>query len=417
MTYVGTDYFNQQPVYIDLTKHTCVVGGSGMGKSTLIANCYTDAVRSNLGVGLIDPHGDLADTATRSHPTSRMWDFIYADPHGKRIIPMNPFYYSTPEELELRKDAYFQIKKALAGAAWGDETARVTINAIDAVCQTFSHPSPVHEFRFLAADQFRTKVLAKTYDPFLKMFREQYDDKLRPTEQMSKFSPAINKTSKLMRPILLPIIGHDKSIDFLKIMNESRVIVFRLPKGRGEEEAIILGSIAVSSFSISALRREKQRERPYFILMIDEAPNFAHGGRFSSLLAESRKYAIGLFLSLQGMYQVPFARDILSNCANQIIFNASGEDAELMARNWGKPELAQQITDLPKYHFYLRHFKNVGTEKDPTYSPIVQMVKAAPPIKRRGDEATPTKLIKHSLERWGTDRKAAEAKIMKFLAS
>lgn len=409
MTHIGTNTITGRPVFIDLTKHTCIVGGSGMGKSTILANLFIDQIRTGAGGALLDPHGDLADLIATMYPKSRLWDFIYLDPDAKRSIPLNPFNFETQEELELAKETFFTIQKALAGTAWGDESARVTINAIDAVCAKFKKPSPVHVFRFLADDQFRKKVLASTENPLLKMFREQYDEKLHDRDQMAKFSPPINKVGKLMRPAIIPIIGQSKSLDFLDIMNKRRVMVCRLSKGRlGEEISQILGSLIVSMISIAALRREKQKDRPPFLLVVDEAPNFIHGGRFSSLLAEGRKYGISVVPVMQGLHQLPFALDILANCQNQIIFNASGEDAELMAKNWGQ-DIAPNITDLPRYHFYLRSFKN--------NEPIVQVVKAAPPIERRGDEAKPTKLIKHSLERWGTDRRTAEAKIMKFLAS
>jgi type IV secretory pathway VirB4 component len=406
---IGTDYINGRSVTIDLTKHTNIEGGSGMGKSTLIANLFIENVRNGGGGILIDPHGDVADLVKTMIPKSRLWDFIWLDPDAKQSIPLNPFNFKTPEELELAKESFFTILKAMAGSAWGDESARVIINAIDAVCAHFKQPSPVHVFRFLADDQFRKKVLAETENPLLKMFREQYDEKLPDRDQMAKFSPPINKVGKLMRPAILPIIGQAKSLDFLDIMNKRRVVVCRLSKGRlGEEIAQILGSLIVSMISIAALRREKQKDRQPFLLVVDETHNFVHGGRFSSLLAEGRKYGVSVVSATQGMYQLPFARDLLANCGNQIILNASGEDAELMAKNWGQ-DIAMNITDLPKYHFYLRSFKD--------NRPIIQMVQAAPPVRRRGDEARPTKLIKHSLERWGTDRKNAEKKIMKFLAA
>jgi hypothetical protein len=61
----------------------------------------------------------------------------------------------------------------------GDESARVIINAIDAVCEYYEHPIPVHIFAFMADDKFRDKVLADTKNPLLQMFKEQYDEKLR----------------------------------------------------------------------------------------------------------------------------------------------------------------------------------------------------------------------------------------------
>jgi len=91
-----------------------------------------------------------------------------------------------------------------------------------------------------------------------------------------------------------------------------------------------------------------------------------------------------------------------------------GEDAKLISDNWRwveypeelKPE---QISGLPRYQFYCRTF--VDNE------PKVFRVKSYPDIGRRGDEANPTKLIKASLQRFGTRRKDVEAKILKFLTT
>jgi hypothetical protein len=298
----------------------------------------------------------------------------------------------------------------LAESAWGDESARVIINAIDAICEYYDHPTPVHIFRFMADDKFREKILAATENPLLQMFKEQYDEKLRDSEQMSKFSPPINKVGKLLRPSIIPIIGQPQSLDFLEIMNKKKIVVCRFSKGRlGEEIAQILGSLIVSMVSISALKREKQKVRRPFMLVADEVHNFIHGGRFGTLLAESRKYGITLVLASQGMYQLPFAKDVFSNCPTQITFNVSGEDAKAIQENWNEEQIqATHITSLPRYEFYCRTI---------TDAPEARRIIGWPTVQKRGDEANPTKLIKHSLQRYGTRRKDVIEKINRFLAA
>lgn len=401
--------FGDQDVYIDSTKHTNIEGMSGVGKSTLLVNLFIEHIRQGYGGLFIDPHGDTADAIAKLIPKSRMRDFIWIDPNATLVPPFNPLHFTSLAELELGKESLFTTLKSLAGSAWGDESARIIVNAIDAVCEAFDHPTPVHIFKFMADDKFREKVLKQSKNPLLKMFKEQYDDKLRESEQMSKFSPPINKVGKLLRPAILPIIGQPKSLDFLDVMNNNRIVICRFSKGRlGEEIAQILGSLVVSMVSIAALKREKQKKRPPFMMVVDETHNFTHGGRFGTLLAEGRKYGVSVVSATQGMYQLPFARDLLANCPNQIIFNASGEDAIMIAKNWGQ-DIAVQITDLARYRFYMRSFEND--------QPIVRNVTGYLPIEKRGDEANPTKLIKASLQRYGAKRKDVEAKIHKFLAS
>jgi DNA helicase HerA-like ATPase len=410
-TIIGTDYISSQPFFIDTSKHINIEGMSGVGKSTLLVNLFIEHIRQGHGGLFIDPHGDTADQIARLIPKNRMRDFIWIDPDATHVPPFNPLYFKNAEELELGKESLFTTFKSLAGSAWGDESARVIINAIDAVCEYFDHPTPVHIFRFMADDKFREKILADTQNPLLKMFKEQYDEKLRDSEQMSKFSPPINKVGKLLRPAIIPIIGQPKSLDFLEIMNKNRIVVCRFSKGRlGEEIAQILGSLIVSMVSISALKREKQKTRTPFMLVADEVQNFVHGGRFGTLLAESRKYGITLVLATQGMHQLPFAKDVFSNCPTQITFNVSGADAKAIAENWNAEHIsASHITSSPRYTFYCRTFKDDA--------PLARFITARNNIEKRGDESTPTKLIKQSLMRWGTKRRDVEAKINRFLAS
>jgi len=406
---LGKDFITGNDFCIDPARHALVEGSSGVGKSSLLLNLCVAAIRNRIGLLVIDPHGDLADQLASLIPKSAARDFIWIDPDADSVPPFNPLYFKTGEELELGKESLFTVVKSLAGTAWGDESARIITNAIDAVCEAYANPTPLHIFRFIADDKFREKVLRKTATPWLKMFAEQYDEKLRPTEQMSKFSPPINKLSKLMRPSILPIIGQARSLDWLDIMNKRRTVVARLSKGRlGEEIAQILGSLIVSMVSIAALKRERQKTRPLFMAVVDEVHNFTHGGRFSTILAEGRKYGVSLVCGTQGLYQLPFAKDLLANCATQIIFNASGEDAKLMSQNWGE-NCELEILGLPRYQFMARTFKNDV--------PSVQTVYSNPPVQRRGDEANPAKLIKASLERYAVNKQEVNAKIMKFLAS
>lgn len=408
---IGTDSITGHEVLLDSTKHINIEGMSGMGKSTLLVNLFIENIRHGNGGLFIDPHGDTADQITRLIPKNRMRDFIWIDPDASLVPPFNPLHFNSPEELELGKESLFTTFKSLAGSAWGDESARVIINAIDAVCEYFDQPTPVHIFRFMADDKFREKVLTATDNPLLKMFKEQYDEKLRDSEQMSKFSPPINKVGKLLRPSIIPIIGQTKSLDFLDIMNTRKIVVCRFSKGRlGEEIAQILGSLIVSMVSISALKREKQKARPPFMLVADEVHNFVHGGRFGTLLAESRKYGITLVLASQGMYQLPFAKDVFSNCPTQITFNVSGDDAKAIEENWNEEQVqATHITSLPRYSFYCRTFIDD--------LPHARRVVGWPSVQKRGNESNPTRLIKQSLMRWGTKRKDVIEKINRFLAS
>jgi hypothetical protein len=409
---IGTD--ERGKVFsFDSAYHVAISGASGMGKSTLLLNIFIDFIRRGGGGILVDVHGDLADQAMSLMPISRRRDVIYADPSADRVMPLNPLAFKDPDQLQLAKESLFLILKAFAGDAWGNETPWVIRNAIDAVCGHFAQPTPVHVFRFLADDGFREAVLDASVNPFLKMFQKQYA-KLRNSEQMAKFSPAINKEGKLMHPAILPMIGQPDSIDMLDAMNTSKIIVCRFASGRiGEDAAQILSSMMASTVSIAGMQRERQDDRPPFMNLFDEAGSAAHSGRFKSLLEESRKYGNSLVAGFQGLYQLSFAEAVKTNCSTKIAFNNSGEEAEATAKDWLYEDFPQKlegkdITKLPRYQFQCRTFV-----KD---RPTVAKIKALGAAKPRMDtirhaktyfrslECDRDSLIRESLQRYSRDK-------------
>src|SRR5947209_12643816 len=60
--------------------HMYIVGMTGTGKSTLIANMCGHDIAGGCGVAVIDPHGDLAEEILDSVPSSRVNDVIYLNP-------------------------------------------------------------------------------------------------------------------------------------------------------------------------------------------------------------------------------------------------------------------------------------------------------------------------------------------------
>jgi hypothetical protein len=407
---IGRDALTRAPFQIDPTRHVNIIGATGMGKSALLENLFTEFVKQGHGGLFMDVHGDVYDRLSLILPSSRKRDFIFFDPDLDSVPTFNPLFFTDPAALEQAKETCVSLLKAMAGSdsAWGNETPHNIRADIDAVCENVPHPTLIHVYRFLIDDEYRDRLLGASSNPFLALFKRAFD-KLRHTDQTAKLAPGINKLSKLMRPNILPIIGHYDSIDPLQIMNERKILICRISKGRlGEETARVLYSLIISMFAIAALKREKQTERPDFIIVADEAQNGTDGGKFGTLLAEARKYGISLVTAFQGSYQMPIMRDILTNAATQISFNVSGDDAQMLADNWRVPEvLPSHITDLSRYEFYARTFEN--------NQPIVRKVLAPTPLKPKREDAT--RIIKQSLMRWATPKDQTMTEINRFLSS
>lgn len=378
MIKIGTDNITGAPFRIDPNRHIAVIGGSGVGKSSLLERIFIAFVsKKGFGGAFFDPHGDSARKLPLMVPKSRRDDIIYCDPDDD-CPQFNPLYFFDPELLEQAKESCITVLKSLSGSdtAWGNLTPYNVRNGLDVLTEFESLCTLVHLMHFLASEKYRKRLLRKTADPFVKLYAEL-------DLEQDMFTAAINKVAKLMRPNILSVIGWPQSLDLLECMNSGKIFIFRLSKGAlGEETAQILYSLIISMFSIAALKRESQAVRPPFLIVADEAQNATAGGRMGVLLAEARKYGISLCIAQQGLYQTPLRDDILTNAATQIVFNASGDDAETMSKNWNDENTrAFSITDLPRYRFFARTFNK-------SHQPIVKQVDALPaPVLRFKSDA------------------------------
>src|SRR5919197_542508 len=63
----------------DRRSHMWVLGASGTGKTSFIQGCLQEDIRAGRGVGVIDPHGDLAEAVLAAVPPERVNDVVLLD--------------------------------------------------------------------------------------------------------------------------------------------------------------------------------------------------------------------------------------------------------------------------------------------------------------------------------------------------
>src|SRR5437016_4988087 len=61
----------------DRRAHMYIIGKTGTGKSTLIANLARQDILHGEGCALLDPHGDLVEQVLKFVPEERQRDLIY----------------------------------------------------------------------------------------------------------------------------------------------------------------------------------------------------------------------------------------------------------------------------------------------------------------------------------------------------
>src|SRR5438034_3286176 len=75
----------------DRRAHMYIIGKTGTGKSTLIANLARQDLLHGEGFALLDPHGDLVENVLNSVPEERRADLIYFNaPDTARPVAFNP---------------------------------------------------------------------------------------------------------------------------------------------------------------------------------------------------------------------------------------------------------------------------------------------------------------------------------------
>lgn len=76
----------------DRRNHVYIAGNTGAGKTTLLKNLIIQDVETGRGIGVLDPHGDLALELLDFIPSRRIEDVAYFDPADPDLaVPFNIF--------------------------------------------------------------------------------------------------------------------------------------------------------------------------------------------------------------------------------------------------------------------------------------------------------------------------------------
>ncbi len=364
------------------------------------------------GVGVIDPHGDLAQELLNHIPPHRADDLCYFNPGDLEFpIGFNLLANVPPDERHLVASGIVGAFKGIWHDSWGPRLEYILYNAVAALLDC-RNETLLGINRMLTDDSYRVKIIPQIKDPFIRSFWENeyngYDERFR----REAIAPIQNKVGQfLLNPVIRNILGQVKakvSIPFM--MNNGRLFIANLAKGRiGHEKANLLGSLLVAQFQLAAMARasETEEKRRDFFLFIDEFQNFTTDA-FASVLSEARKYRLDLTLSHQYIDQLsPTARQaVFGNVGTLIAFRIGYSDAEVMEKEFGKAVTASVLADLERYEAVVKLLED-GTNKEPFRASML------PPLENRIGRAA--KLIAHSRERFGTKRAVIEGKLNRWM--
>src|SRR5438876_4617838 len=103
----------------DRRRHIYIVGKTGVGKSTLLENMAISDIEAGRGLGIVDPHGELADKVLDFVPETRLDDVIYFDPSDIEFpIAFNPLEQVGTEHRHLVASGVMGVFKKIFVDVW-----------------------------------------------------------------------------------------------------------------------------------------------------------------------------------------------------------------------------------------------------------------------------------------------------------
>jgi hypothetical protein len=398
--------------WVDLGLHTWLLGKSGTGKSTVMLSAIVHAMRAGEGLVVIDPHGDLVDAALAHVPADRLKDLILIDLRSHKL-PGIGFFDSASKELS--GQGFMSNMEARAGRGWGPRTAEILRGAADAVLDAYRYPTILDVYKVLSRPWFAGKLMRDSKNPIIQDFYNRwYGKDVKPKDRTEAFSHPLNKIDELMRPGLREVVSQKRGLRWDKIMDGSKLVFVRLPKGEiGSNPAKIIGALVLMNINIAAVRRRKRGR--HFTVFVDEIHNFLDGIDFEMSLAELRKYGVSFFFATQTTAQM---RDedrkiwndeiAFGNCSNIISFRVGGKDSEKIALNCADEDGAPSLVRLPNYYFYAWVLRD-GT---PALEGPVKTYSSPP---KYGDELPAKQVLAWAKDNTGTERSILESDIEKRL--
>lgn len=140
-------------------------------------------------------------------------------------------------------------------------------------------------------------------------------------------------------------------------MNEGKVILFNLSKGRmGVEASEAFGRFVIASIQMIAQRRAqiKETKRKQAFVFIDEFENYVTDS-IQIILKEARKYRVSLILAHQTIEGIR-SQELLSNVLNNTEVKLIGRNGVRTLKELSR-EIGVELTtlqEMKKYHFYVK---------------------------------------------------------------
>lgn len=352
-------YKNAMTVYglqrSDRRRHMYVIGKTGTGKSTLLANMAINDLKNNEGLCVIDPHGDLVEMLLNYIPSHRINDVIYFDPSDpERTVKLNLFEGNNVVHRELIASGIVSVFRKLYAYSWGPRLEYILRNALLTLLK--AETARLSDVVDLLTDPgFRARTIENLDDEILKNFWVNEFDAMQDKLRTEAIAPILNKVGQFVSsPLVRDVVNARKSsFSIEEAMDQGKIILVNLSQGKlGEDNATLLGAMLITKIQLAAMARVHVAEetRRDFYLYVDEFQNFATDS-FTKILSEARKYRLNIILANQYIAQIPeeVQKAIFGNCGSIISFVLGADDANVFTKEFGDRYTSEDLVSLARY--------------------------------------------------------------------
>ena len=400
----------------DRRRHMYVVGSTGMGKSEFLKSVAIQDIEAGHGIAFIDPHGDPSIELLDYIPEERIKDVIYFDPGDLEYpIAFNVMEQVPFEFRHLVASGLLGVFKKIWGVeVWSGRMEYILNNAILALLEV-PDSTLLSINRMLADKDYRKTVVSNLKDPIVKSFWvnefAKYADKFA-TEATAAIQNKIG--GFISNNLIRNVIGQTHStIDMRKIMDEGKILLVNISRGRiGEDASRLLGALLVTKIQLAAMSRVDipEPERRDFYLMVDEFQHFATES-FANILSEARKFHLSLVMAHQYIKQMeePVMDAVFGNAGTIVSFRVGAEDAEFLEK-WFEPDfMMADIVNLGKRQMYLRLMIDGISSRGFSATTLERF-----PVP---DRSFKSEIIEYSRQKYATRREVVEKSIAEWAGS